>query len=472
MKNLIDSENKEELKNRIFLLETKAEQIQKCLNELIDEIKNIKNIIINCDSKKEENIEDNNNLNRNEEVEQDNKNNQNIICDKSKQEKIVDKNDKKSNKKSNKKSQSKLNIKFNFHYLELKEELEEELFNLLKNSIIKTNITLKEEAGFERKEIDDENKNIFLIISDHLNKYKKQDKDYLMKRAIFLKNISYLVRFSNEMGIYIFHILLKIFKDEIGFNSLIKDKIRLYFSNWIKKQLNEKCYKQIGKNEIVIGQIKNLIKFENCQENEIEIFNNLFPSLCKLYFHCYLTDIIVTIIYAKQDEEFNWDIMRDLLLTMVDDKNVLFTYLPGLSCNEKYFDNSQIYVVTYPIDNPNKYNFEKPKVIDVEQKIEIDLDLQINKLSFSYKKTGNSKKKLYEGKKYYEQIEVEFLVNVDIDIPKWDHPRYNFILLDQNNYVITTTKSYLYQGNYGRCICQIIINGKIIKESTPINLLI
>ena len=274
------------------------------------------------------------------------------------------------------------------------------------------------------------------------------------------------------MGIYIFHILLKIFKDEIGFNSLVEDKIRLYFSNWIKKQLNEKCYKQIGKNEIVIGQIKNLIKFENCQENEIEIFNNLFPSLIKLYFHCYLTDIKVTITYAKQDEEFNWDIMRDLLLTMVDDKNVLFTYLPGLSCNEKYFDNSQIYVVTYPIDNPNKYNFEKPKVIDVEQKTEIDLDLQINELSFSYKKTGNSKKELYEGNNYYEQIEVEFLVNVDIDIPKWDHPRYNFILLDQNNYVITTTKSYLYEGNNGRCKCQIIINGKIIKESTPINLLI
>ena len=76
----------------------------------------------------------------------------------------------------------------------------------------------------------------------------------------------------------------------------------------------------------------------------------------------------VDIKYANEGEEFDWDTMVDDLLTMHDEKKVLFTYLPGLYCNGQYFENSKIYVVTYTEDNPNKFKFERPIFYNVEEK--------------------------------------------------------------------------------------------------------
>ena len=65
-------------------------------------------------------------------------------------------------------------------------------------------------------------------------------------------------------------------------------------------------------------------------------------------------------------------------------------------------------------------------------------------------------------------IEIEFIVNLGIEVPKWDHPKYFFYLIDCDNYVFSGNKIFLYEYNYGKCICRITINGKIIKETQPI----
>lgn len=320
-----------------------------------------------------------------------------------------------------------------------------------------TNKTLSDEGGFERQEINEENKKIKDKIFLQLNKYSNKEKNYILKKAEYFKRIGILVRFSHEIGIYIFQILLEIFKNNIGFHSLFKDKVRLYYSTWIKKQLNENCFMKISKNKNIKNQLNNLIQFEN---NEKDFFiDELLPNLCKLYFHCYLTDIIVDIVYSKEDEEFNWNNMVENLINMKDDKKVLFTYLPGLNVNNQFLDNSQILVVAYPSDNPSKINIQKP-AFNVEATIEINLDNQINEVSFTYKKVGKSNE-------YKNTVVVEFLVNLGINIPQWDSLKIKFKLIDCKNYIIEGTKALLHEEYYGKCICQVFINNIKVKESSP-----
>ena len=75
-----------------------------------------------------------------------------------------------------------------------------------------------------------------------------------------------------------------------------------------------------------------------------------------------MTDVDIDINYAKEDENFVMYSMNDDLISVEDeDKHrVLFTYLPGIFGNGQYFQNSKIHLVTYKIDNPNKFSFEKP----------------------------------------------------------------------------------------------------------------
>ena len=187
--------------------------------------------------------------------------------------------------------------------------------------------------------------------------------------------------------------------------------------------------------------------------------DELFPNLCKLYFHCYLTDIIVDIVYAKEDEEFNWNNMIENLINMKDDKKVLFTYLPGLNVNNQFLDNSQILVVAYPSDNPSKINIQKP-AFNVEATIQINLDNQINEVSFTYRKVGKSNE-------HSNYVVVEFQVNLGINIPKWDSLKFKFELIECNNYLIEGTKILLAEEYYGKCICQVFINNIKVKESSP-----
>lgn len=355
-------------------------------------------------------------------------------------------------------------IPFKFKYLKT-EKIELEISKILDNSILNFNKTLNDKGGFEIKEINTENKKIKDKIFLQLNKNSIKDKNYILKKAEYFKKIGTLARFSHEMGIYIFQIFLEIFKNKIGFHSLVKEKIRLYFSTWIKKLLNENCFNKIAKIEDVKNQINHLIQIysnDNSVNKLINIYENnffideLFPNLCKLYLNCNLTDIIVKIVYAKEDEEFDWDNMIENLITMVDEKKVLFTYLPGLNVNEQFLDNSQIYVVAYPIDNPNKFNNKNPVFPDIESNIHIDLDDQI---IFEYKKK----------KKMEDTWEVEFEVKLGID-PIWDSIKYKFILIDNQNYEIETKKVLLKEKNYGKCICQVFINNEKFKESSSITL--
>ena len=76
---------------------------------------------------------------------------------------------------------------------------------------------MNDEGGFERKEINTENKKIKDKIFLQLNKNSSKDKNYILKKAEYFKKIGTLVRFSHEMGIYIFQILLEILKMKLDF---------------------------------------------------------------------------------------------------------------------------------------------------------------------------------------------------------------------------------------------------------------
>lgn len=458
--------NDKELYKKVSFIENKVKEIEeenKIMiskisenNSLLNNLKNnIQKILIFLDKKQNENKEKRNIKSKENTPNDEIINNENSKNEIQNQINNVDEN-KDNDKLEPKQENINKNNKFNFHYL-ITENLELELTEILKRSIMNANKTLNEDGGFERQEINEENKKIKDKILLQINKYSNKEKNYILKKAEYFRRIGILVRFSHELGIYIFQILLEIFKNNIGFHSLFKDKVRLYYSTWIKKQLNEICFKKIAKNKNIQNQLNNLIQFEN---NERDFFiDELLPNLCKLYFHCYLTDIIVDIIYAKEDEEFNWNNMVENLINMKDDKKVLFTYLPGLNVKNQFLDNSQILVVAYPSDNPSKINIQKPAFY-IESTIQININIQINEVSFTYKKLSKSTEK-------NKLIVVEFEVNLGINIPKWDSLKYKFNLIDCNNYIFEGTKISLEETYYGKCICQVFINNIKVKESSP-----
>jgi hypothetical protein len=287
--------------------------------------------------------------------------------------------------------------KFKFKYLNLNDKLEKELQNLLKDSIKTKKIDLNTNNVFEREDVEKENKKIIIKIKKQLITYKSNMENYLMKRAIFLKNVGYLVRYSHEIAIYILQNLFIMFKEENGIPSSEEETIRLYFSSWIKELFNEDCFKKISKNENINAQIRNEIEKEINLKHLIEFLINIFPDIIRLYFHCFLTDIKVNIKYADQNSKFDSDYMIDILLTgLEDDKNVLFTFLPGLYCNGRYFENSYIYVTTYPINNPKKFPSQK----FILKAIESDINIEIDNIKLKDKRKNG----LQNGKKNQKQL--------------------------------------------------------------------
>ena len=138
-----------------------------------------------------------------------------------------------------------------------------------------------------------------------------------------------------------------------------------------------------------------------------------------------------------EDEKFNSDYMIDILLTgLEDDKNILFTFLPGLYCNGQYFENSYIYVTTYPIDNPNKFPFEKPIFKPIESDIIIEVEELKPNLGYNKKDT------IKNGRQ-----QVEFILESDINSEK-DH--YYFFLIDSNGkkYIFDSKNAYIPEGRY------------------------
>ena len=75
-----------------------------------------------------------------------------------------------------------------------------------------------------------------------------------------------------------------------------------------------------------------------------------------------MTDEIVQIKYAKENEKYDMDSMKDDLMSVEEEEEhkVLFTYLPGLFGNGNFFQNAKIHLVTYKNNNKNKFNFKKP----------------------------------------------------------------------------------------------------------------
>ena len=309
--------------------------------------------------------------------------------------------------------------RFKFNYLILNDTLEKELQKILKDSVDKKEIELNTNNVFEREDIQKENKNIIIKIKKQLTKYKSSLENYLMKRATFLKKVGLLVRFSHEVAIYIFQSLLIMFKKR-GIHSKEAETIRLQFSSWIKELFKEDCFEKISKNENILAQIKNIIENEINSDNEKDFLINMLPDIIKLYFHCFLADIKVNIIYAHEDSKFDPEHMIDILLTgLDDDKNILFTFLPGLFCNGRYFENSYIYVTTYPIDNPNKFQFKKPIFKTIESDITLDTNEINPNLNFY------SKEKLKNGHR-----PDEFVLDPDINLDKTNN--YYFYLIESN----------------------------------------
>ena len=338
-----------------------------------------------------------------------------------------------------------------FNYLKLNDTLEEELEKLIKKSIKNEKIDLNKNNAFEREDVQKENKEIIIKIKKQLTNYKSSMEKYLMKRAIFLKKVGYLARFSHEIAIYIFVKLFNKFKIKIDINRLERDSIRLYFSSWIKEIFKENYFWKISNNQNIYAQVKDIIENEINSENEEEFLKNIFPDIIKLYFHCFLADIFVNIKYAMEDEKFNSDYMIDILLTgLEDDKNILFTFLPGLYCNGQYFENSYIYVTTYPVDNPNKFPLEKPVYKPIESAIYIEVDEL--KPNLNYDKKGIIK----NGRQ-----QVEFILESDINSEK-DNNYFFLTDSDGKNYIFDSKKPYISEGIY--IIRKISISGKKIEK--------
>ena len=252
-------------------------------------------------------------------------------------------------------------ITSNNHYLTRLKKLELLMIESLNFPKIEKQMDLSECNTYERQEIQKKNQEIFFAIKERLGKYHNKDKNSIMKKAKFLKNIGLLVRFSHEIAIFIIQKLYTIFEKKTY------EKTRINFAKWIKICFNEKVFEEDTKKEEIYEDIKNKIE-NNDEDNNDQFYLNILPKLIKLYFYCYLADMKVDIKYAQEGEEFDWDSMVDDLLTMHDEKKVLFTYLPGLYCNGQYFENSKIYVVTYTEDNPEKFQIKRPVFYNVEEK--------------------------------------------------------------------------------------------------------
>ena len=342
--------------------------------------------------------------------------------------------------------------KLKFNYLALNIKLKEELQKLLKESVENIRFDLNSNSYFEREDVQKENKEIIIKIRKQFTNYKSDMENYLMKRAIFLKKIGYLARFSHEIAIYIFQCFFIMFKEENGIHSSDKETIRLCFASWIKELINKDCFEKISKNEIIYSQIKDIIEKDINSETEKEFLKNIFPDIIKLYLHCFLTDIKVDIIYADEDSKFNPEYMIDFLLTGLEDKKVLFAFLPGLNCNGQYFDNSLIYVTTYPPDNPNKLPFEKP----IFKNIESDINIEVEELNPNL--YYNLKDDIKNGSRL-----VEFVLDPDIN---WDSPRqYYFYLVNSKGmkYIFDNKNAYIPQGRY--IIVKLSLNEKKIEKN-------
>ena len=343
------------------------------------------------------------------------------------------------------KANLKSNNKYKFNYLMINNELEDDLKRILKDSIIKQECKLNPNFVFERQEIQIENQNIYTKIKKHLSSFIRTEHNYMLKKAQFLKNVGYLVRLSHEISNFMIKILLNIFKEKIGFHSINNETIRLYFASWIKKIFNMKCFIKIENNLYIKAQVD----FMNFEENIL--LKEIFPILIRLYFLCYLTDIKVEVIYAEEDAKFDLENMTDDIFSDSEiEKKVLFTFLPGLYCNKQYFQNALIHTVTYKIDEPNKFQFQRPIFTNIDSSFNLDLELKV----YLY----------YEKTKVKKELSVKFEI---VTIPEiiWDTPTYEIILLDCQNYTYPLTDNILtldgfYSQNYGRCICKAKVNNQ------------
>ena len=342
--------------------------------------------------------------------------------------------------------------KYSYHFLELTPELDNEILDLLIKSInTNKNFELNKNQVFELVDIEKKNCEIYNKIKKQLATYKRSQENYMMIKASFLKNVGVLVRLSHEIANDIIKYLIIIFEGIFGIHSLKEETVRLNFASWIKHTFAQQFFPEIIENQNILSQIGKLLKTD-----ENKFFIELFPSLIQIYFLCFVSVSKVEIIYAKEDEEFDFERMIDDLFTdSEEEKKVLFTFLPGLFGNNQFFKNSTIHIVSYKVDEPNKFKFQKPIYLSIESKINISYVKEIKKVNFSYKK---------KNRKNNGYVEVEFQPISEPDI-SWDYPKYEFILLDCNNYIISNYICEFKEEYYGKCICNMLLNDKIILQS-------
>lgn len=346
--------------------------------------------------------------------------------------------------------------KNNYHFLKLNPEFDNEILELLIKSMnFNKRIELNKKQVFQLIDIEKKSGDIYNRILKQLATYKRKEENYMMKKASFLKNVGYLVRLSHELADYIIVYLMKFFEEIIGIHSLEEETIRLNFACWIKNTFeHQQFFLDIINSQNTLSQIKELSKTE-----KYNFFIELFPNLIQLYFQCFITNLKVDIIYAKEDEEFDFDRMSDDLFADSEKEiKVLFTFLPGLFGNNQFLNDSKIHTITYKVDEPNKLKFQKPIFLNIELNINISCVKKIKKVEFFYKKKNRHNN---------GYVEVEFQAISEPDI-SWDFPKYEFILLDSDNYIIKDNITLLEEANYGRCICNLILNNKLIASSTPI----
>ncbi len=125
------------------------------------------------------------------------------------------------------------------------------------------------------------------------------------------------------------------------------------------------------------------------------LFQEFFPCLLKLYFHCYLNQGWKSdIVYAQQNKEFNYEKMENSIFPVFDNKRVNFTYLTGLYVNDGYYDNSKI-CIFYNMKQKYKFPEEEEELLyNKEIKLKFEFETKkIKKFLIYYYKQREIRKK-------------------------------------------------------------------------------
>ena len=287
---------------------------------------------------------------------------------------------------------------------------------------------------FTSKDIQEKNKEITINFQNEAYNYMNVNEDIENKNvALFLKDVAKISRISYNEGKKLFKIMKEKYLLFKGNKTLIDDeKTQKEFSSWIKNL--EKDNKTT--------EYKNILSQVNLFEKDEKKFNqkflsNLFYDLTLMYFHCNISFPLVEISFKKEDN-FNSDKMIDFI-NRGKNRKVNFIILPSLTVNGYFLENGKSWVFTF---YKNTFKFED--LINES----LDKLLKLDNLTLK-----NIKDKLII-KVYCENKNDQsyFTIVTNINIPQNMNYKFIFYFLNKKNNkflkIITKNKRFKSDKNY------------------------